>query len=365
MWTISQLKQRGKAAFKRNYWKCVLIGLLVTGLAMTLTGTIQHRLDQTTKEMEERSDYELYDDGYELDHYRGLTTTNYVMTNEWDDDFYGDYDYDLDDDTIDYSRDGLFQTYLDALDYATVVFLVLILALVFLAVAIVLDIYVMNPLNMGGSRFFFCNLQQPADVKEICFGYDRNYRNVVRVLFYRDLYLILWTLLFIIPGFVKAYEYRMIPYLLAEHPDMPKEQAFETSRQMMYGEKGRAFLLDVSFIGWFLLSLCTCGLVGIFYYTPYKMSTDAALYEYLKYNKGTSTTRYYSSVPPVNPIPGFENGGRPTPPPVNAWQQPVSGPSETTVDSEPEVEAPAVTESPLETEEKPYDPLAPHMFDED
>ena len=365
MWTISQLKQRGKAAFKRNYWKCVLIGLLVTGLAMTVTAIVERRLDQANDEFEQRSytDFpSLYDNGEDaIQQYRGLTTTDYVVT------------YDVPKNTMmaedtyadDFSAEGVFQSFLDGLDYFGVACMVMFLGFVFLVVSIAINVFIMNPLQMGGCRFFFCNLQQPADVKELCFGYDRNYRNVVRVLFFRDLYLCLWTLLFIIPGIVKAYEYRMIPYLLAEHPDMPKEQAFATSRQMMYGEKGRAFLLDLSFIGWILLAACTCNIVGIFYFTPYKMSTNAALYEFLKYNKGTSTTSYYSSVPPVTPIPGFENGSQPMTPPMDAWQQPVLEPSETTVETEPEVEAPEVTESPLETEEKDYDPLSPHMFEED
>ena len=77
----------------------------------------------------------------------------------------------------------------------------------------------------------------------------------------------------------------MIPYLLAEHPDMPKDQAFAMSRQMMKGQKWKAFVLDLSFLGWSILSLFTLGILGLFYVNPYKYSTKAALYETLRYGQ--------------------------------------------------------------------------------
>ena len=51
---------------------------------------------------------------------------------------------------------------------------------------------------------------------------------------------------------------------------------------MMNGNKMKAFMLDLSFIGWYLLSVITVGLVGFFYYRPYKLSADAALYEAIR-----------------------------------------------------------------------------------
>ena len=104
-------------------------------------------------------------------------------------------------------------------------------------------------------------------------------------MFFRDLYTFLWSLLFVIPGIVKGYEYRMIPYLLAEYPDMPMEDAFTISRNMMYGNKWKAFVLDLSFILWVLLSGITLGLAGIFYVDPYMAQTNAALYDAIKIEK--------------------------------------------------------------------------------
>ena len=100
----------------------------------------------------------------------------------------------------------------------------------------------------------------------------------------KNLYIFLWSLLLLIPGIVKAYEYRMVPYLLADYPELSTEEAFRISREMMNGEKMNTFILDLSFIGWYILSGITCNLVGIFYLYPYKYATDAELFLVLKQN---------------------------------------------------------------------------------
>ena len=100
-------------------------------------------------------------------------------------------------------------------------------------------------------------------------------------MFLRDLYLVLWTLLFILPGVVKSYEYKMIPYLLAEYPDMSTKEVFAKSREMMNGQKMDTFILDLSFIPWSVLSAITAGIAGLFYVSPYKDATYAELYDTL------------------------------------------------------------------------------------
>ena len=71
--------------------------------------------------------------------------------------------------------------------------------------------------------------------------------------FLTGLYIVLWTLLFIIPGIIKSFSYAMAPYILAEHPEMTASEAITESRHMMDGNKWRLFCLDFSFIGWNLL----------------------------------------------------------------------------------------------------------------
>ena len=71
--------------------------------------------------------------------------------------------------------------------------------------------------------------------------------------FLTGLYIVLWTLLFIIPGIIKSFSYAMAPYILAEHPEMTASEAITESRRIMDGNKWRLFCLDFSFIGWSLL----------------------------------------------------------------------------------------------------------------
>ena len=89
--------------------------------------------------------------------------------------------------------------------------------------------------------------------------------------------ILLWTLLFIIPGIVAAYRYSMAPYIMAETPDLSATEAIERSKQLMAGNKWRLFCLDFSFIGWWLLSAFTGGIGGVFL-RPYTKAASTAFY---------------------------------------------------------------------------------------
>lgn len=91
----------------------------------------------------------------------------------------------------------------------------------------------------------------------------------------------LWSLLFIIPGIVKSYSYSMTFYILADNPEMSPTDAINESRRMMDGNKWRLFCLDLSFIGWYLLSFLTLGIL-LFWVDPYQMMARAEFYESIK-----------------------------------------------------------------------------------
>ena len=76
----------------------------------------------------------------------------------------------------------------------------------------------------------------------------------------------------------------MVPYIIAENPAMDYKEAFQISKQMMDGNKWDAFVLDLSFIGWTLLGVCTFGILLVFYVEPYIYLTRAELYHALKNN---------------------------------------------------------------------------------
>ena len=145
-------------------------------------------------------------------------------------------------------------------------------------ICLLIKIFLANPLELGGASFFVENTEAgPAPLSTIKRGFQ-NYGHNFVVLFLRDLYLTLWLLLFIVPGIIKMYSYRMVPYILAEHPELSANEVITRSREMMNGNKMQAFKMDLSFLGWILLGILTLGLGLVFWTSPYMESTQAALY---------------------------------------------------------------------------------------
>ena len=95
------------------------------------------------------------------------------------------------------------------------------------------------------------------------------------------LYVILWSLLLVIPGIVKGYAYAMTPYVMNDHPEMDADDCIHESRMMMRGYKWKMFLLDLGFIGWMLLCIVTLGIYGL-WLGPWMQCSRAKFYEELK-----------------------------------------------------------------------------------
>lgn len=96
--------------------------------------------------------------------------------------------------------------------------------------------------------------------------------------FLRGLYTILWGLLFIIPGIVKSYAYAMTPFIMAENPGISASDAIAASKELMQGHKGELFTLDLTFLGWGLLSALSCN-IGNLALNPYRNAAYAAFYK--------------------------------------------------------------------------------------
>ena len=288
MWTISQVKARGRICFQRNYWKAVLVALVISLIGgmqgSEAIGTIFALCIHPLAKADITSS---------VDH-----SDSFNAPEEYSFNFDDDYGYDIGDDFGNYierenpfsignsfgRRGSLSGPALGAVVVLAMLFF-LILTVV-MVVSLLVDIFVRNPLFVGTQRFFIHNLTSDGMVGDMGFGFDRSYKNQVKNMFLRDLYTFGWTLLFVIPGIYKSYEYRMIPYLMAEYPQMSKDQVFYTSKYLMKGNKGKAFLFDLSFIGWWFVSIITCGIAGLFYVNPYYVSSCTALYEALKAIKG-------------------------------------------------------------------------------
>ena len=154
---------------------------------------------------------------------------------------------------------------------------------VVILIVLVAKVFVGNLLKMGGYRFFILNQTAQPGIGTLLDGFrSGHYVNIVLAMFLRDLFTALWSLLLVVPGIVKHYEYLMGPYIIAENPAMDYKEAFQISKQMMDGEKMEAFIMDLSFLGWYLLSAVTCGLLAIFYVNPYVQASFAEMYTFNK-----------------------------------------------------------------------------------
>ena len=139
------------------------------------------------------------------------------------------------------------------------------------------------PLTWGYQTLFLGAVRGgEATAKDMFEGYNKElFSRVLTTTLLYYVYVFLWSLLLLIPGCIKAYSYAMTPYILKDNPEMKNNAAIEESMRMMDGHKLELFLLDLSFIGWALLSLLTCG-IGFLWLTPYMNMARVNFYEDLK-----------------------------------------------------------------------------------
>ena len=236
MWTRKSVKERGKKAFNLNYWKCVLVGLILSmiiGSAGSSFNGGSYSIPTFIERIQEADSGSSFHTEIRL--------------------------------------------------YLALFFVVMILSVLITAVVLAFKYFLLTPFEYGCRKYFRKNLEEPAKLKNLVYVFDSHYKNVVKTAFLKDLFIWLWSLLFIIPGIIKSYQWRLVPYIMSENPTMNFREALDESTRLMQGNKWKSFVLDLSFIGWDILSLLTWGILGVFYVDPYKASTDAALYETLKY----------------------------------------------------------------------------------
>lgn len=244
------LKQAGKNLFKKNYWHSVLIAfLMVLGFS---------------------------EDG------GSISITTPANSSSFEDIFSGgDLDF--------FFEEFLFTSFSWAIIASSVAI-------------IILSYFIFIPLKCGGIRYFLKSRKnQPVEIKEIAENLkDKTYLNIAKVNFFKGLYTFLWSLLFLIPGIIKSYEYAAVNYILAVRPDIDKDEALRLSKILMDGNKWDLFVLRLSFIGWDVLSGLTMGVLFYLYVNPYKQATYVEFFSDLRLQalaKGTITP---------NDIPDYE-----------------------------------------------------------
>lgn len=154
--------------------------------------------------------------------------------------------------------------------------------LFFMAVYIVvlLGLY---PLTIGLMGWYRKSIYEKVSLSEIFAMYKKQHlMSSIGTMLLMQVYIFLWSLLFIIPGIIKSYSYAQALFIKAENPNISASRAIELSKIMMEGHKGDLFYLHLSFIGWMLLSSITYNILGIVYVFPYFYAAQAFAYEEIK-----------------------------------------------------------------------------------
>ena len=200
------------------------------------------------------------------------------------------------------SSGALIPTFLVALEGP-----VAILALFLMCLGLVFVFLVGLPLQVGLCRFFMESRQFKSSFTTLFWAFRKGrYGKCLKTTFVSTMIILAWTLipvlpgsiimavlevpffilfpvtlLLCIPGMVKSYELYLVNYLVAENPDLDSARARRLSRQIINGDKWNLFVLGLSFIGWILLGILTCG-IGLFFLEPYLYATYAEFYALMR-----------------------------------------------------------------------------------
>ncbi|MBR4092271.1 MAG: DUF975 family protein [Oscillospiraceae bacterium] len=260
MWTNELLKNNAKACLKNYYWYAVLYCFLTYLVTSSISGVVMSVLSGITSVI-----------GTIFSAVFGISSTALGAAGE------------------EAGSDAM----MVGAGIGMVLGMIVLYAIIYiltLAVSLLANTFVTMPFNMVGlNRYFMVSRTRKGEINDILFPIkSKQYKNIAKVSFFYNLYIILWTLLFVIPGIIKTYEYFLVPYILAENPSISKERAFEISKKTMEGEKMNTFILQLSFIGWSLLlclaTIMTFGLgaLGAYCLVPYMNATFVELYTCLR-----------------------------------------------------------------------------------
>lgn len=154
---------------------------------------------------------------------------------------------------------------------------IIVFSVIFLF-ALAFRIFLCFPLEVGSMRYFKEAAEHEANLNHLGYAFNKHrYLDIVKSMLWRVFLNFLWFLLLLIPGVVKSYAYSMVPFILADNPNIGYRRAVELSKQMTRGHKFRIFVLDLSFLGWILLGMLVF-FVGVLFVMPYINATKAELY---------------------------------------------------------------------------------------
>ncbi len=275
MWSRSELKTNAKAALKKYFWKA-LVALIIVGVISSCVSWVVSTVSYLVT-------------GAEASEVQALQT---IDQDEMQAIMNGDYS------AIQPSEQVQAASSLQSI------------------LNLVAQVFLLLPLSVGLLRFFEMSRGLKTGFGEI-FTPLKKFAHVGLIMLWMGIKICLWSLLFIIPGIIKSFEYSMVPYLLAENPNLSSKEAFKMSKAMTKGNKWHLFVLDLSFILWHILGICTCGLAYI-WIAPYIQATEVEAYYKLKAGAVANGDMSLEAVPDIclpaaqTPIVPFEQAAATT-----------------------------------------------------
>lgn len=279
------LKQEGRKSIKKNYW----IAIFVCLLALLFAGSYQ----------EENINYNINNVNNVNNNYIDINNSNYDITSEVLETI---FKTDNIDDVKVYPEvtNGVFRVVFNVMtQFERILFKAvksimnifdsnkagIFITLIIYVLTFTYRIFLAKPLVIGVKRFFLeTRLYSKTKFNRMFYCFNKNhYLKTVATCLRKNIYLFLWNLT-IVGGIIKHYSYWLVDYLIAENPNLSSKEAILLSRKMMQGYKWEAFKLDMSFLGWNLLKLCTFGLTGMLYSNAYQEATNVEFYTINKNN---------------------------------------------------------------------------------
>jgi len=149
-------------------------------------------------------------------------------------------------------------------------------------VANLVQLLVSGAFMVGFAGFFLGIAQEGSARLELLFvGFQRFWKSFATYFFY-TLFIVLWTLLFIIPGIIATFRYAMAFFIIADDEDCGSLEAISRSKEMMKGNKWKFFCLNWRFFGWWLLATFFTFGIGYLWLVPYMQTSFAKFYEDVK-----------------------------------------------------------------------------------
>ena len=149
----------------------------------------------------------------------------------------------------------------------------------------VVSLLVSGPLSFGLAYLFLKQTRDglQMDIADLFKGFSVDFTQNFLIALMTTIFTLLWSLLFIIPGIVKYYAYSMVYFIKVDHPEYDWRRCIGESKAMTAGHKGELFVLDLSFLGWYIVGLLCLG-IGVLWVAPYHQATRSQFYESLKVN---------------------------------------------------------------------------------